>query len=224
MEALKKIMGKKKDEQTIPDSLEGEVTQEGILNKFKEMYKDLYNSAGTKKEMVGVKKTINEMISNESAEQCEKVTGAVVKKACLRMKPGKSDVTGSYTSDIFLHAPDIVFSILAEMFKSYLVHGTASKQILACAFLPLYKGGQKNPELFKSYKAIAGASQLLKLFEYTILEVWGDTMVSDTLQFGYKEGLSTTQCTWLVNEVSSYFIMRGETICGALMDCSIYGL
>ena len=83
-----------------------------------------------------------------------------------------------------------------------------------CISSPL-QSGQKNPELFKSYRAIAGAFQLLKLFEYTILEVWGDTMVSDTLQFSYKEGLSTTQCTWLVNEVSNYFIMRGGTICGA---------
>ena len=94
------------------------------LTHTKEMYTDLYNSAGTKEEMVGIKNTIHEMINNESVEQCERVTGAVVKKACVRMKPGKSDVTGSYTRDIFLNAPDTVFSILAEIFKSYLVHGT----------------------------------------------------------------------------------------------------
>ena len=52
---------------------------------------------------------------------------------------GKKDVTGGYSSDVFLHAPDVMFSMLAEVFKLYLVHGTVSKQILVCAFLPLYK-------------------------------------------------------------------------------------
>ena len=46
-------------------------------------------------------------------------------------------------------------------------------------------------------------------------------MVSDTLQFGYQEGLSTTQCTWLVNEVTNYYIVQGGSVCGALMDCSM---
>ena len=169
MEELKKTLGKKKAEQVVPECLEGEVTKEGIKTKFREMYNELYNSAGTKEEMNGVKQTISEMIGVSPAE-CEKITPEVVKRACARMKHGKKDVTGSYSSDIFLHAPDSMFSMLAEVFKSYLVHGNVSKQILACAFLPLYKGGRKNPELFQSYRAIAGASQLLKLFEYVILD------------------------------------------------------
>ena len=127
LEELKKTMAKKKETQSVPECLEGEITQDGILNKIKELYKDLYNSAGTKEEMFGVKETMNGMINQGSANQCERITEAVVKKACARMKPGKSDVTGNYTSDIFLHAPDIVVSILAEVFKSYLVHGNASK-------------------------------------------------------------------------------------------------
>ena len=54
--------------------------------------------------------------------------------------------------------------------QSYLINGTVTLQILSCAFLPLFKGGLKNPEKFDSYRA----SQLLKLFEYVVLVVWGD--------------------------------------------------
>ena len=63
-------MGKKKDTQNIPECLEEEITQEGILNKFKELYKDLYNSAGTKEEIIGVKETINGLINQGSVNQC----------------------------------------------------------------------------------------------------------------------------------------------------------
>ena len=125
-----------------------------------------------------------------------------------------------YTSDVFLNAPDSLFDHLAAVFRSYLVHGTVTVQILCCAFLPLFKGGIKNPGIFDSYRAIAGASQLLKLFEYVILLVWGDQLGSDSLQFGFKRGVSTTQCTWMVNEVTSYFMRRGTAVTACLLDCS----
>ena len=117
------------------------------------------------------------------------------------MRPGKNDVTGVYSSDVFLHAPDTLFDQLTAVFRSFLYHGTVTLQILCCAFLPLFKGGLKNPEVFDSYRAIAGASQLLKLLEYVIIIVWGDYMSTDSMQFGFKKGVSTTQCTWLVMEV-----------------------
>ena len=53
-----------------------------------------------------------------------KITGKVVKEACCRMKPNKTDVTESYSSDVFLHAPDILFDQLAEVFRSFLIHGS----------------------------------------------------------------------------------------------------
>ena len=108
------------------------------------------------------------------------------------MLPGKTDVTESFTSYVFLHAPDILFEHLAALFRSYLYHGTVTLQILTCAFLPLFKGGVKNPAVFDSYRAIAGASQLLKLFKYVILTVWGDCLQSDSMQFGFKKGVSTS--------------------------------
>ena len=111
-----------------------------------------------------------------------------MKNAAARMKPDKRDVSGEYTSDVFLHAPDILFVHLAAVFWSYLIHGTITKEILCCAFLPLFKGGLKNSEKFDSYRAIAVASQLLKLFEYVILEIWGHLLCSDSMQVGFKKG------------------------------------
>ena len=78
----------------------------------------------------------------------------------------------------------------------------------------------KNPSIFDSYRAIAGASQLLKLFEYVILMVWGNNLDSDSMQFGFKAGVSTSQCTWLVNEVTTYYMRRGTAVTACLLDCS----
>ena len=207
MKEMRNTLGKKNNEQTVPESLDGNDTHDAILERFRECYEELYNSAGTEDAMKMMKtqlqNTVKENTLNARSE-VGKVTGKIVKQACRRMLPGKTDVSESYTSDVFLNAPDSLFDQLAAVFRSFLVHGTVSPQILCCAFLPLFKGGVKNPAIFDSYRAIAGGSQLLKLFEYVILLVWGDLLCSDSMQFGFKSGASTTQCTWLVNEVTTF--------------------
>ena len=85
--------------------------------------------------------------------------------------------------------------------------------------MPLSKDGLKNHEKFDSFRAIAGATQLLRLFEYVVLFIWGDQLESDTLQFGFKAGVFTTQCTWLVNEVTAYFMRRGTPVNAFPLDC-----
>ena len=92
--------------------------------------------------------------------------------------------------------------------------------MLSCAFLPLFKGGLKDPTSTDSYRAIAGSSQLLKLFDYVVLLVWGDQLDNDSVQFGFKKKSSTTQCSWLVLEVANYYLNKGTPIVCTLLDCS----
>ena len=136
------------------------------------------------------------------------------------MKPDKSDVSGSFTSNALLNAPDSFFDLIAPVYRSWLVHGTVTLSLLACAFLPLFKGGLKDPSKTDSYRAIAGASLLLQLFDYVVLLLWGDRLGTDSLQFGFKTGTSTTQCSWLVMEVANHFLRNGTPCIVTLLDCT----
>jgi hypothetical protein len=80
------------------------------------------------------------------------------------MKSDKSDVTGAFTTDAIINAPDIMFEQLACVYRSWLIHGTVTTTLLACAFLPLLKNALKDPADTSSYRAIAGSSILLKLY------------------------------------------------------------
>ena len=220
LKEMKKIRAKKKQAQTIPDNVEGAEGIDEVLNKFKEVYQTLYNSAESANEMNDLKMKLKEMIGPDCISEVNKVTGSIVKEACKRMKPGKNDVTDGFTSDVLLHAPDHLFDQLAEVFRSYLVHGDVTLELLSCAFLPLLKGSLKDPSKTDSYRAIAGSSQILKLLDNVVLLVWGDLLKSDTLQFGFKSGTSTTQCSWLVMEVAGYFLRNGSPVITCLLDCS----
>ena len=145
LKEMKRVKGSSKGGQTLPDSVDGAQGHDEILDKFKEVYQTLYNSAETVDAMTELKRQLSGMIGHDSVTEVNKITSDVVKEACCRMKPGKMDVSGSYTSDVFLNAPDSLFEVIAPVFRSFLVHGDVTLQLLTCAFLPLFKGGLKDP-------------------------------------------------------------------------------
>ena len=169
----KQIKGSKKDYADLPECVCGVTGETKIVEVFKNVYSELYNSSNTVYQMTELKQLLQSEISDSCLQHANRITGAVVKEAACRMKPGKSDVSTSYTSDALINAPD-TFDLLALVFRSWLVHGTVSLSLLACAFLPLFKGGLKDPANTDSYRAIAGSSFLLKLFNNVILLLWGD--------------------------------------------------
>ena len=160
------------------------------------------------------------MIESGSANEVYKITGEKVKEAAILMKSGKTDVSGGYTTDAILNAPDLLYDQLASVYRSWLFHGSVTNSLLACAFLPLLKSALKDPADTGSYRAIASSSILPELFDKVVLLVWGHLLSSDSLQFGYKQGTSTTQCSWLVTEVVSHFLQNGTNHILTLRDCS----
>ena len=184
------------------------------------MYSALYNSASTADEVHVIKDRLQELISGDFIKEVNRITAEKVKEAANLMKKGKSDVTGGYSSDAILNGPDILFEQVAAVFRSWCVHGTVTPTLLACAFLPLLKSALKDPADPGSYRAIAGSSIVLKLFDKVVLLLWGHLLCTDSLQFGYKVGTSTTQCSWLVQEVANYFLRNGTNPIITLLDCS----
>ena len=85
------------------------------------------------------------------------------------MKPGKTDVSACFTTDALLHAPDIMFEQLSVIFRGWVTHGKITPCLLTCSFLPLLKSPLEDPSSTGSYRAIAGSSLILKVFEKVIL-------------------------------------------------------
>ena len=94
-----------------------------------------------------------------------------------------------------------------------------TRSVLACAIIPLVKGS-KDPALSGSYRAIAGSSLLLKLFERCVILIWGDQLQTDTLQFGFKRKCSTGQATWLAQEVLQHYLRQGSKPVAVVLDCT----
>ena len=218
MKAIRK--GKKSGNSDLPDSVGGADGEQAIADMFRESYETLFNSAPTNTEMQELKQRLKNIIGEADKQEIQKVTGDIVKEAAGNLKPKKTDVTGSYVSDAIKNAPDILFDQLATVFRSWLYHGTVTASLLACSFLPLLKSSLKDPSDPDSYRAIAGSSLVLKLFELVVILLWGHHLSSDSLQFGYKARTSTTHCTWLVSEVVQHLLRGGVNPIITVLDCS----
>ena len=129
----------------MPDNVSGANGEEEVCERFRDVYKTLYNSWGSEKEMESLKSKVKQLIKEDDTKEVQKLTGQVVKMAACKLKPSKNDVSQGYTSDAILNAPDIFFDNMACVYRSWLVHGTVSLNLLACAFLPLLKNSLKDP-------------------------------------------------------------------------------
>ena len=204
----------------LPDTVAGANGEQEIVEKFRNVYSSLYNSASSEDDMRVLSDKVQALITPEAVGEVARITGSIVKEAVCSMKAGKSDVSMCFTSDALLHAPDILFEQLSLVFRSWITHGRITPGLLACSFLPFLKSSLKDPSDTASYRAIAGSSLILKVFEKVILLTWGHLLGSDSLQFGFKAKTSTTQCTWLVTEVIQHLLRTGTNPILTVLDCT----
>ena len=79
MSLMKEIRGKKNNKQTMPDCVDGETAPNLILDKFKDVYQQLYNSAETSPAMREIKQQLKVLIGEtDSLIEVNKITSNIV--------------------------------------------------------------------------------------------------------------------------------------------------
>ena len=81
LQEMSKVGKSKVKAQELPDSLEGAMGHNSILEKFRDLYEALYNSAGTDEEMGELKELMDKMIDCRGEAEVRKFTEAEVKRA-----------------------------------------------------------------------------------------------------------------------------------------------
>ena len=195
MKAMRQVKSGKGEMDDLAETVDGVSGENNVANTFKQVFDSLYNSANSQGEMEAMQNRIKELVRTEdSKSELEKVTPEVVNMAVMNMKKRKMDISQGFSSEALLHAPDILFGLLALVFQDWLRHGTVTELVLVCAFIPLLKGS-KDPGSTDNYRAIAGSSLILKTLERVILMIWGDQLNYNSIQFGFKQRCSTGTAT-----------------------------
>jgi hypothetical protein len=87
-----------------------------------------------------------------------------------------------------------------------------SLHLLLAILVPIIKDKLGNISSSKNYRSIAISSLILKIFDWIVILLFGETFGLDDLQFSYQAGCSASMCTWLAVETIGYFTRNGGEV------------
>ena len=200
---------------TVPQVMDG---CKNVNETFMNVYKELYNSSNDKDETLEILDKVNDVINDVSHDDVDLVTAEIVELATNNIKPHKNDPIFAFNSDCIKSGPTSLFQHLSNMIRCFLIHGHVSKVLLLSTLVPLIKNKLGDSESSDNYRSIALSSIILKIFDWIVILLFGESLGLDDLQFSYQKDCSTTMCTWLVVESVSYFLRNDSDVFSCFMD------
>ncbi len=106
------------------------------------------------------------------------------------------------------------------LFTTMLRHGLTPDGMLNGTMVPIPKRRQANLSSSDYFRAITLRSMLYKLLDVIILTKEEAHLCTSNLQFGFKQGSSTSLCTAMVQEIISYYAHNGSNVYSLILDAS----
>lgn len=210
-----------------PNMVDGITGKTAIGDHFARKYTTLYNSVSYDREaMTTVLHDLDDLISSECAShnsscKCHHVTTVDEITTCVRLLNfDKNDGFLGLSTNHLKHGTHRLHTLLSVLFTAMLQHGHVPPDMLISTIVPIPKNGMKSLNDSSNYRAIALNSPICKLLETVILSKAKDQLKSSDMQFGYKKGVSTTSCTYVVNETIKYYLNGGSSVYAMLLDAS----
>lgn len=213
---VKKIKGSRN---LVPACIDGINTSDGIAQMFSDKYNDLYNSVPYDIGVIDViKQKVNNMLES-SNDKCYINIDNIV-DAIKHLKCGKSGGQEGIFSNHIIYGTHLLNVMLCLIFNTMLIHGYSPNVMLTGLLVPIPKDSRKSLCSSDNYRAIALNSILCKILDLVILCKESQSLLSSNLQFGFKNGLSTTHCTFLLQETVSYYNYNHTNVYTLLLDAS----
>ncbi len=219
---VRKISKSCKSSVSIVDGAQGE---NDISNIFLNKYKSLYTSVSyDTTEMKHICDRVNSDVSSQcSTGECNTthvITPFDVSGAVSKMKLYKGDAQFELFSNNLIHGCDELFEHLSILFNSMLHHGYTPVAMNLSSLIPIPKSNKKSISDSNNYRAIAIGSVIGKVLDNIILFKNLDKLCTSELQFGFKPKHSTTQCTFVLNEIVDLYIRNDSSLHLILLDAS----
>ncbi len=133
------------------------------------------------------------------------ITVADVIKSVAHLKQGKIDGKEGLISDNIIHGTHSLYVPLTIVFNAMLIHGVSPKSMILGTMIPIHKNKKKSLCNSDNYRVIALSSIIGNILDWVILIKECHVLKSSILQFGFKNNLSITQCTFCVMETVNYY-------------------
>ncbi len=168
-----------------------------LLMFFYEKYNPLYNSVPyDKDEMNDIKCGIEDDLFKRGHNDYV-ISVADVIKSLAHLKQFKTDGEEGLMSDNIIHGTHSLYVLLTIVFNAMLIYGVSPDSMILGTMVPIPKNKKKSLCNSDNYRAIALSSII-----------------------GFKNNLSTTQCTFCMMETVNYYNFNRSNVYVLLLDAS----
>ena len=101
------------------------------------------------------------------------------------------------------------------MFRSIIFHGDYQDNLLKSTIISIPKDANVD-----NYKGVSLSNSINKLFDYVIIELYQNTLVSSDMQLVYKSQHSTALYSVFYLETLQYYRQNGSQVYSCLLDAS----
>ena len=187
------IKAMRKNTVSFANTIDG--NRENIHQYFANKHEKLYNSVNDEEELRKIKKEIHQRTAHLDIIEVLRITPRIVKEALNKLSQYKSDHISEIVSDYLINAPDILYTNLSNIMRTFIIHGHLSST-QGCNLLPIIKDKLAKSEDSNDYQAIAISSVVLKLFNWVIILL-------------YKEYLHLDTCNLVINLTAQLLCVHG---------------
>ena len=195
----------------------------GIANVFCNKYKALYNNVlSDSGEMARIAECIESSVSQTPCTVTEDLIDvSIIKQGVKKLKQCKSDGDVGYNSSHLMHASNLYFEHLANLFSAMFVHGHQAAPLLQATIISLPKDYSKSLSNDSNYRGIALCSSIAKLVDLIVMLRNEKALQLSDMQCAFKPGQSTATCTYVVTEAVQHYINRGSNVYACFLDATI---
>lgn len=136
------------------------------------------------------------------------------------MKNGKSGGCEGIFADHIINGTHKLFIMLSLVYNAMIVHGVSPSLFLTGLMIPIPKDRKKSLCSSDNYRAIALNSILCKILDTIFISKESHALFSCDQQFGFKTGLSTTHCTFVLQETVAFYNYNHTNVYTLLLDAS----
>ncbi len=200
-------------------SVDGCTGYKNISNIFGGKCSNLYNSVpNNKQEMEGICHEINGRLFENI--YIYKLSVDDVEKSVKRLKLYKSDGQESLSSDHMINGPHLFTVLLTSVFNCIIVHGVSPDSMINGTMIRIPNGKRKLLCCSDNHRAIPLSSIIGKIFDLVLLIKEKNVLNSSDLQFGFKQHVFTTHCTFVATKIISYYNINRSNVYIVLLDAT----
>ena len=169
---------------------------------------------------VTFKAELNEYLEKVNRDKSVQVDIDLVRDCLGKMKLKKSPGLDNVSVEHLVHAGSDLQVHLCLLFNSLLKHCYVPREFAHGLIIPLLKDRHGDQTRLDMYRGITLSPNIAKLFEYVLLECFGDELSSSELQFGFKKHSGCTHALFTFKQTTRYFIKNGSKVYCAFVDAS----